>query len=295
MEETRTQAFVLRTRSYGESDLIVTLLTLELGKTASIAKGARRSKRRFAGGALEPFQELDVRLTRKPHANLAFLHESRVLGSNAAIAGDLDAYAWASYLPELTELLTVDRDPCPDLYRLYAELLPRLRTEARERAVHHFLVGLLDRTGWAPDLDSCGICAEPITPYSRPMLDQRGSGVVCARHEAEHMGVDPEDPSWRPSRRVIEPELLDYVRAAREGVPPEGGLRLEALATALLDRLVHLHLGRPLKSRAFLVSLRAGAATPPDIKTAQGEGDGSDDVAAQAPTPASDPDTENSP
>jgi DNA repair protein RecO (recombination protein O) len=255
VEEIVTNAFVLRARNYGESDRIVVLLSEDLGKISAIAKGARRSVRRFAGGALEPFQELSVRLDRKSQFSLAFLHESRVVGSNAALASNLDAFAWASYLTELTEVMTADRDPCPDLYELYRDVVGRIGREMIEPLAHHFVLGLLERSGWAPDFAICGICLEPVTESSRPILDSRGSGVICARHEAEAAGLASVDENFRPSRRVIDPPLMEYVRHAAARVPPAAEPAVGRLATALLDRLVDLHLTKPLRSRAFLKTL----------------------------------------
>src|SRR5688572_1305063 len=259
MDEILTNAFVLRTRNYGESDRVVVLLTEDAGKVSAIAKGARRSVRRFAGGALEPFQQLAVRLDRKPAFSLAFLHESRVVHTNRSLAADLDAFAWASYLTELTEVMTVDRDPCRDLFGLYREVMARLGQEVTEPLAHHFVLGLLDRSGWAPDFGICGICGEAVTDQSRPILDSRGSGVICSRHEAEQLGIDPEDSTFRPSRRVIGPDLMSYVRDAAFQIPPPPEPDVSRLATALLERLVDLHLARPLRSRAFLKSLASGA------------------------------------
>ncbi|HYB98595.1 MAG TPA: DNA repair protein RecO [Candidatus Limnocylindrales bacterium] len=263
MEELTTTAFVLRTRNYGESDRIVVLLTREAGKISAIAKGARRSVRRFAGGALEPFQELSVRIARKPYGSLAFLHESRVMGSNASMASDLDSYAWASYLTELTELMTVERDLCRDLYDFYRDIIGRLGSGPCEPFAHHYVLGLLERSGWAPDFGSCGICAEPVTEYSRPILDSRGSGVICSRHEAESLGIDPEDASFRPSRRVIDAPLMEYVRRAAQSVPEAAPPEVCRLASALLERLVDLHLSKPPRSRAFLASLRSAQRKQP--------------------------------
>jgi DNA repair protein RecO (recombination protein O) len=254
-EEIFTNAFVLRTRNYGESDRIVVLLSEQLGKVSAIAKGARRSVRRFAGGALEPFQELAVRLDRKPAFSLAFLHESRVLHTNRALASNLDAFAWASYLTELTEVMTADRDPCPDLFDLYREVMSRLGRDLIEPLAHHFVLGLLERSGWAPDFGICGVCSEPVTDLSRPILDSRGSGVICARHEAEAAGLDGSDSAFRPSRRVIDPTLMAYVRDATAQVPPAAEPAVGRLATALLERLVDFHLSKPLRSRAFLKTI----------------------------------------
>jgi DNA repair protein RecO (recombination protein O) len=44
----KTEAIVLRRFDYGESDWIVTFYTSDFGKIRGIAKGARRSQKRFA-------------------------------------------------------------------------------------------------------------------------------------------------------------------------------------------------------------------------------------------------------
>ncbi|MFT4569964.1 MAG: DNA repair protein RecO (recombination protein O) [Hyphomicrobiaceae bacterium] len=256
MEEFRATGYVMRKRPFGESDLIVTLLTVEQGKRRSIAKGARRSKKRFAGGALEPFQELSLRLAKRENRGLDFLHESRVVRSNARVASNLLAFAWASYLTEITDAMTVDDDPCPEIVLAYGATLNRIVEDDPAPAAHHYLLQLLDHAGWAPDFGHCGICAEPVTAYARPVLDHRGSGIVCGAHEAERNGIDATDPTWRPSRRVIDEDLLTYIRTSREAVVEDASPECSILGSALLDRLLDLHLARPPKSRAFLAGLR---------------------------------------
>ena len=56
---TTTRAILLRSVAYGEADRIVTLLTDAHGKVALMARGARRSQRRFAG-SLEPFAVIEA-------------------------------------------------------------------------------------------------------------------------------------------------------------------------------------------------------------------------------------------
>lgn len=255
MEECSTTAFVLRTRAFGESDRIVVALTEAFGKISAIAKGARRSKRRFAGPALEPFHESRIRISRYEGAGLAFLHESRPLHTALDIASDLDAFAWASYLSELTEAMTVERDPCPHLYALYRGTLAAMPEAEPEPLGHHFILNLLDHAGWGPDFSRCGICEQPITAESRPILDQRASGVICSRHEAERLGLDATDPSFQPTRRIIDADLMEYVLQAYARVPEGGSDETRQACSALLDRLIDLHLGRVLRSREFLRTL----------------------------------------
>ena len=257
MEDISSHAFVLRTRAFGESDIIAVLLTRDHGKVSGIARGARRSRKRFAGPALQPFQELELRFARRPHSELAFLHECRILASHHHIADDLACFAWASYVCELTERMTAERDPCADVYDLFRATVAAFSAgSAAEPTAHHFILGLLDHAGWGPDFERCGICSREVSGALKPILDARGSGVICARHEAERAGQDPEDPSYRPSRRIITQPLLDYVRASRRGPSVGDTAAVAGDATALLDRLVDLHLGRPLQSRRFLADIR---------------------------------------
>jgi DNA repair protein RecO (recombination protein O) len=257
VEDISSHAFVLRTRPFGESDLIAVLLTRDHGKVSGIARGARRSRKRFAGPALQPCQELELRFARRPHSELAFLHECSILASHHHIADDLACFAWASYVCELTERMTAERDPCADLYDLFRATVEAFsKREAAEPVAHHFILGLLDHAGWGPDFERCGICSSEISGTLKPILDARGSGVICSRHEAERFGHDADDPAYRPSRRIITQPLLDYVRAARRGASIEDAGEVAGDATALLDRLVDMHLGRPLQSRRFLAEIR---------------------------------------
>ena len=258
MESLSTEGFVLRTRAFGESDIIAVLFTRDYGKLSGIARGARRSKRRFAGPVLEPFQEIGLRFARRPHSELAFLHECSIVQSHHHIADELMSFAWASYVCELTERMVAERDPSPELYVLFRSTIETLGAGVdAESAAHHFILGLLDVAGWGPDFTRCGICDEEVTGASRPILDARGSGIVCSRHEAERLGMNHEDPSYRPTRRIITEPLLAYVRAASTAVAPDYDPRLREDATLLLDRLIDLHLSKPLKSRRFLAEIRS--------------------------------------
>ncbi|MFP6626212.1 MAG: DNA repair protein RecO [Deltaproteobacteria bacterium] len=259
MEELHTEAFVLRTRPFSESDVITVLLTRERGKISGIAKGARRSRRRFAGGALEPFQEIRVRLSQRPQRSLAFVHESRVTQSHRRVAEDLKVYAWACYLLELTDAVTPENDPCPDLYDLFKHTMAGLAdgagTVGPEPLAHHFILGLLEEAGWAPNLASCTTCGQAITEQTRPLLHPDGHGLVCSGHEAERQGLVADDPSFRPSRRIIFPELLTYLCEAAVKVPAQPTTEVGQAATLLLERLVDLHLAKPLKARTFLAEM----------------------------------------
>ena len=54
-----SEAIVLRTYPFRESDLLVTLFTRAEGKVRGVARAAKKSRRRF-GGALEPLTYVKV-------------------------------------------------------------------------------------------------------------------------------------------------------------------------------------------------------------------------------------------
>ena len=256
MEELRTQAFLLRARAYAESDVIAVFVTADHGKISGIARGARRSRRRFGGAALQPFHELEIRYKRRPHSELVFLQESRVLAEFDRLTADVGAFAWASYLTELTDVVLAAGDPCRDVYDLYRGTLGRLAAGDPTTATsHHYALRLLEHAGWCPDFERCAVCSAPLLPEARPIVDPRGGGIICARHDVQRSGGEADDPARRPSRRIIDPELLEHVRASRIEPHPEGTTATLRAATALIDRLIELHVPRTLRARRVLAEL----------------------------------------
>src|SRR6185295_11062019 len=90
--EIASPAYVLRTRPYGELDLIVTLLTDRHGKITGIAKAAKHSRRRF-GGTLQPFIHVRAVFRQRPHADLVFLLRCEHLEALRTFSEDVDRFA----------------------------------------------------------------------------------------------------------------------------------------------------------------------------------------------------------
>jgi hypothetical protein len=79
--------------------------------------------------------------------------------------------------------------------------------------------------------------------------------VICAHHDLQRNGGDVDDPARQPSRRVIDPELLEHVRSSRIEPHPDCPPATLRAATALLDRLIELHVPRTLRARRVLAEL----------------------------------------
>ena len=68
----KTSGIVTKTTKYGDSSLIVTLLTKDFGKISAIANGARTKKSQLIGG-LQLFAFSDGRTLGKAHIIVGFI------------------------------------------------------------------------------------------------------------------------------------------------------------------------------------------------------------------------------
>ena len=97
-------AIIMRIKEFGESDLIVTFLTSDGGRLKGVAKGARRSKRRFAN-CLDLFCLTSLEYELKRKGNLHFLHSGKLIDASLGLRSDFSSLSLASYMVELTEIL----------------------------------------------------------------------------------------------------------------------------------------------------------------------------------------------
>jgi DNA repair protein RecO (recombination protein O) len=239
-------AVVLRAVDYGESDRVVTLFSRERGTVPAFARGARASRRRF-GGALEPFTLVSAEIRERPGAELLGLESVTVDRAFGGIRSELARIACAGYAVELTRELVRDHEPHRDLFDLLVAYLGALDGgPARPAALRAFELCALRAAGFMPRLDACARCggALPAVPLR---FDAEAGGALCAEcgGRAGVAAVALSPGTLRALRSLQEGGL-----AAAEGeplAPPAGREAREALT-----RFVEHHLGRRLRSRAFL-------------------------------------------
>ena len=176
MRNAETDAIVLRLTDYGEADRIVSLFTLEYGRLSGIARGARRSRKRFAG-ALEPFAQLKLQLQLRP--GLATLQSADILSIYPGIRSELSKIGFAAYACELVERLTPEEEPNPRLYRLLVRYLEQLDSAPLSHSDRRFFaVNLLKILGYQPELELPGISSETAALLARAMQSGRFGSVV---------------------------------------------------------------------------------------------------------------------
>jgi DNA repair protein RecO (recombination protein O) len=174
----QTEALVVRTVEYGESDLVVTFLTESVGKLGAIVRGGRKSSRRV-GGALEPFHSIEATLEDKG-GDLAALREARITKMRHGIVASLDAMDAAGTALRWARHLFPPRTREVDGYAVIVALLDRLDEGAPPRAE---LAGaglrLLAAVGYALDFDRCVTCGKACPPGKASGVDAARGGLVC--------------------------------------------------------------------------------------------------------------------
>jgi DNA repair protein RecO (recombination protein O) len=177
-----TEALLLRRVEYGEADLVLTLLTEKLGKVSALARGARKSSKRF-GGALEPMHTLAVELDERPGAELFTLLEAKLKVPRAKILGSLTAMEAAGKALSWVRRAAPPRTPEAAPYAVLSTLLDRLAdassTDACGMALAEAGLQLLSAFGWGIDFERCVRCGRQATPEQSASIDAARGGLVC--------------------------------------------------------------------------------------------------------------------
>lgn len=245
MRLTAQPAFVLHTRPWRESSLLVEVLSAEHGRLGLVARGVQGPRRQVLRAALQPLQYM--RFDAVQHGELATLSGAEALDAAPRLAGD--ALLAGFYLNELTLRLAPRGDPQPELFEAYRMARERLRAG--------------EPLAWT------------LRRYERDLLDALGFGFEWNR-DGEGASIDPAaryrlDPEYGP-RRLLSDRGHDDRRSAATGralmalaadtLP--GGEDLASLRRPMREVLAHYLGPRGLRSWEMLGEL--ARMVPPDSR-----------------------------
>jgi DNA repair protein RecO (recombination protein O) len=150
---------ILRTHPLTETSLIVHWLTPDLGRMATVARGARRPKSPFLG-RLDLFYEADFSFSRSRNSDLHVLREVGLREMHGTIRGDLGKLRQAAYAAAFVEQATEPGTPLPVVFELLHGFLNCLcRQPPAPQLVFAFELQLLGELGLAPDLRKTNLSA----------------------------------------------------------------------------------------------------------------------------------------
>lgn len=242
MDTASDDAFVLGLVPYGEADLVVRLLGRARGRVSAFARGARSSKRRFAGG-LSPLSFGRAELRPRRGTELLALEAFEPDGRFFGLSEEPGRYGRAAYLAEVTERLVPEEEPVPALFDLLVVALARLSSgHADARLLRGYELKLLEETGYLPDLTSA-----TDAPDEAPLLLDTRSGALVAHDKP---GTVPFPPRAQEAALALLTAPLDEPPVV-EGEVLREVARLFACHLRLMDI-------RDLRSVAFLRSIESG-------------------------------------
>lgn len=229
-------AVILHRKPYKETSLLVDLLTLNFGRIAVVANGARKS--RDKAGLLQPFQMLSV--SWKSRSDLGTLTQVELMSSSIQDSDLGINFPWVKrlqgsrlycglYLNELI-LRCIQRVQVIDgLFQLYCHSLELLQNDIEEAAVlRSFEWNLISQLGYGVSLERTkdGIDIEPDKYYyyhvghgidgTSPLSPQAISGAAllefhCGQWHKTDFAKDARKLTWQ----ALQPFIGDKPFASR--------------------------------------------------------------------------------
>jgi DNA repair protein RecO (recombination protein O) len=243
----KTEAIILRQRKLGEADRILTLFTPSYGKLEAKAKGVRKTTSRMAGH-LQPLNRCMVQLARG--RTMEVVAGCETLESFQPLRDDLDRLSRALYAAELADRFLPERVENLPTYRLLVDTLRRLQGETdADLALRYYEMGLLERSGFRPELGRCLGCQQPLQPVQNFFSPVAG-GTYCAPCGAGAAGS-----------RALSVNGLKVLRLLQRASYKEvGGLNLPPALSQEVERHLRSYivcmLERDVNAAAFVERLR---------------------------------------
>jgi len=240
-----THAIVIRSLPYGESDKIVTFFTKNFGKLKAIAKGARRSKRRFQN-ALDLFTHVRLIFFDREGMGLARAEGCDILNSFPKIREDLKKIFFGHYFLELVNEMAGEREAHPEVFELLLAFLSTLeREEAKEGYLRIFEIRMLSLFGYRPNMRHCNICKkgmDDLKGLGAIFFSLEKGGLICETCSNKRDNLIPL--SWGTARLLegitqMEPSMVERLKFTSQALSE---------SREILPKFIAYQLGKELKS-----------------------------------------------
>ncbi|HEY4716420.1 MAG TPA: DNA repair protein RecO [bacterium] len=174
-----TEGIVLRAKPFGESDIIVSLFTQKAGRLSCIAKGAKRSRKRF-GANLQPSSHGNFLLSIRNPNSLAMIDYCDLIEWWDGIYSDVEAFVFSQYSLELIYKLLPEGEENQKIFDYLLIFHNRLNSKKfNELTVRTFEAGLLSFLGYRPLISHCGKCKKELIE-EKVIFDPEKGQVLCS-------------------------------------------------------------------------------------------------------------------
>lgn len=246
MEPRKTEAIILRTRDFGESDCIVSAFSSLYGTLKGIAKGARRSSKRFVN-SLNIFSHVNLEFRERRSGDLVWLDSCELINGFPGIRSDYTLLSRASYVVELTETLFPLNVPSHEMFQLLIWALDAVSNgRDLEKTMIIFQARALRIGGFSINTSKCGLCGRAYKGEGRALFHPPSGSLACMACESESTLT----PAMSPRAVHVLTRLQSH-----EFSPPEALDCDEQMLTELSKVLVaHIEhrIGKRLRSARYL-------------------------------------------
>jgi len=238
------EGIVLKARSYGESNKIVTLFTREAGKVACMARGAKKPTSRLAG-ITQPFMHGSFLVQRT--TGMGTLQQGEHFNSMRTVQTDIVATAYASYIVELVDKLIDEGQEQPYAFEVLLQALNAIDEGYDPEAITLFVDWkMLPFTGVQPILNCCANCQAVEGEFAFSFTQ---GGFLC--HKCFHLD---------PYIIRLSPTLVKLIRMFyMMPIDQVGKLELKPQTKTVIKNIVTTiyeeQTGIRLKSRDFITQL----------------------------------------
>lgn len=183
-----SKAIVLSKEAFGESDYYVQFLTQNYGVISTLAKAAKKSKRRYVGG-LDIFCHDQIFLRGDPKER-PYLVELSVLNPFTGIRDHLEKVMLGGRMIQWVKKIANVAEPIPRVYSLLGQCLALTEKENNLERLELlwliFKLKLISELGIKPRVDNCSFCAMELEE-SDFLFDLNAGGMVCGNCAKSHL------------------------------------------------------------------------------------------------------------
>ncbi len=249
-----TPAILLRRSSYGDYDLIITLLSLAKGKITVIAKNAKKSRKRFAG-VLELFSVLHMECRTPRGRGMPVLQDAALENPFSGIRGNIMKTSYASYWAELVNLWLEEGKEQTRIYHLLRYCLDSLDSGiiGNEELSIIFQLRFLSFSGLSPNFSECNMCHIKTDEIKGNHLffELAKGGILCKGCSSSRLY----------SLNLSKGTVKQLLWIQENDLKTAGRLKLSRMALSeglkFLEKFIVFHIGKEPKSLKFLRNLRS--------------------------------------
>ena len=246
MEPRKTEAIILRTRDFGESDCIVSAFSTLYGALKGIAKGARRSSKRFVN-SLNIFSYVNLAFRERRSGDLVWLDSCELIDGFPGIRSDYSLLSRASYVVELTETLFPLNVPSHEMFQLLIWALGAISNgRDLDRTMIIFQARALRIGGFGINTSKCGLCGRAYKEEGRALFHPPSGSIACMACESESALT----PGMCPNTVHVLKQLQSHEPSTPESLDCDEEMLTE-LSKVLVAHIEH-RIGKRLRSAQYL-------------------------------------------